>query len=114
MPTKSLKKPAPPRTQGKNTEKKTAGHGTVFVCDFKPDAKEVYLVGDFNDWDPRSDRLSKKKGAFQKTVQLAPGEYQYKFLVDGEWHCDPSAPRQVQNEFGTMNSVVHVEDRSGK
>jgi len=114
MPTKSMKKPAPPRTPRKNSEETAARHGTVFVCDLKPDAKEVYVVGDFNNWDPRSDRLLKKKGTFQKTVRLAPGEYEYKFLVDGEWHCDPSAPRQVKNEFGTLNSVVRVKDSSGK
>lgn len=81
---------------------------TAFVCDVKPDAKEVYLVGDFNDWDPQADRMVKRKGVFQKLLQLEPGEYQYKFLVDGQWHADPSAAAQVPNAFGTINSIVRV------
>lgn len=85
---------------------------TAFVCDVKPDAKEVFLVGDFNDWDPRADRMVKRKGVFQKLLQLEPGEYQYKFLVDGQWFEDPSAMIQVPNAFGTINSVVRVRGDS--
>jgi 1,4-alpha-glucan branching enzyme len=85
---------------------------TAFVCDIKPGAKEVYLVGDFNDWDPSADRMVKRKGVFQKLLQLEPGEYQYKFLVDGQWHADPSAMTQVPNAFGTLNSVVRVRSES--
>jgi len=87
-----------------------ASSATVFVFDRNPDAKEVFLVGDFNNWNPMADRMVKNRGAFRKTKQLAPGEYQYKFLVDGEWHTDPSAPGQVPNSFGTMNSLIHVRD----
>jgi len=81
--------------------------GTVFVCNVNPKAKAVYLVGEFNNWNPFADRMIKRKGAFQKTLNLDPGEYQYKFLVDGKWHPDPAA-EQVPNEFGTMNSIVRV------
>jgi 1,4-alpha-glucan branching enzyme len=89
------------------------GNGTVvadFSCGIKPDAKEVFLVGDFNNWSARADRMEKRRGAFHKTMRLAPGEYRYKFLVDGEWHTDPSAARQVPNEFGTSNSVISIRE----
>ncbi len=96
--------------------KRRAGRGrasasTTFQCDVRPDAREVFLVGDFNNWDPRSDRMVKRGGKFQKSKRLAPGEYQYKFVVDGEWHTDPDAP-QVPNEYGTQNSVIRVTDES--
>lgn len=81
--------------------------GTVFVCEINPKAKVVYLVGEFNNWNPFADRMIRRKGAFQKTLQLEPGKYQYKFLVDGEWHTDPST-EQVSNEFGTTNNVIRV------
>ncbi|NIM19164.1 MAG: glycoside hydrolase family 13 [Candidatus Latescibacteria bacterium] len=114
MSGKSLKYADPQRTSPKKAKGARSENDTVFVCGLKPTAKEVYLVGDFNDWDPQSDRMVKKKGVFQKTKRLAPGEYQYKFLVDGEWHSDPSAPRQVPNEFGTTNSVIRIEAGSKK
>jgi len=90
----------------------TAASLTAFACDVKPDAKRVYLVGDFNNWDPEADRMVKRKGAFYKLLHLTPGEYQYKFLVDGEWHADPSAETQVLNDFGTLNSVIRVSGKS--
>lgn len=85
---------------------------TAFICDVDPAAKKVCLVGDFNDWDPQADRMVKRKGAFHKLLQLPAGEYQYKYVVDGEWHVDPSAEAQVPNDFGTLNSVVRVRAKS--
>ena len=85
-------------------------NGTVFVCEINPEAKEVYLVGEFNNWDPQVDRMVKRKGAFQKTLYLSPGKYQYKFLIDGVWHTDPTAAEQLPNHVGTMNSVIRVSD----
>jgi 1,4-alpha-glucan branching enzyme len=117
MPVKTAKhkKPEQPqRASARTAGKASAQSGTLFVCDVDPDAKEVFVVGEFNNWDTQSDRLTKRKGAFQKMMRLAPGEYQYKFLVDGEWHCDPSAPRQVPNEYGTLNSVIRVDEMSRK
>lgn len=96
---------------GKRTDSSGA---TVFVCEVKPDAREVYLVGEFNNWNPRADRMAKTKNGFRKTLRLSPGEYQYKFLVDGQWHNDPGAAKQVPNRYGTTNSVVRVTDNSDR
>jgi hypothetical protein len=40
-------------------------------------------------------------GHFMKSIKLAPGEHQYKFIVDGEWHMDPSSPTVV-SELGSL------------
>jgi len=79
---------------------------TLFVCTFA--GAEAFLVGDFNHWNPKSHRMTRKDGIFQKKLKLAPGRYEYKFIVDGEWRIDPSAGEQRPNEFGSMNSVIHV------
>lgn len=101
--------------QKENSVKQAASDaGTVFLCALSPNAREVYLVGEFNNWNPRADRMTKTKNGFRRTLQLPPGEYQYKFLVDGQWHNDPSAARQVPNTFGTTNSVVRVGGASRK
>jgi 1,4-alpha-glucan branching enzyme len=100
-----------PVKQRETFEKRERTEGAaVFMYNSNPGAKEVYVVGEFNNWDPRADRMVKTKGGFRKTLRLTPGEYQYKFIVDGEWHNDPSAVRQVPNRFGTMNSVIHVSE----
>ena len=75
-----------------------------------PKAKDVMLVGDFTDWQAKPlvmDRMKPRSRTFAAAVKLAPGTYQYKFIVDGEWMEDPNA-ECVPNRFGTYNSVVTV------
>ena len=87
---------------------KQSSEQVTFICDLNTEANEVYLAGNFNGWDPRSDRMYKRNGCFQKIKQLPKGEYQYKFVVDGEWHGDPKASLQVPNEHGSANSLIKV------
>ena len=71
-----------------------------------PDAKEVYLVGTFNNWKTTETPMKKdKKGVWKKTLSLEAGEYQYRFLVNGNWENDPSCSSCVPNEFGSQNCV---------
>jgi 1,4-alpha-glucan branching enzyme len=75
----------------------------------KPDAKRVSLCGDFNGWSPSATSMKRHNdGHWETTVALAPGRYQYKFLVDGDWLLDPAAQKNVPNEHGSLNSVVEV------
>ena len=71
--------------------------------------KSVLLAGSFNDWQPVK-KLEDKNGdgVYRCRLMLVPGEYQYKFQVDGEWRSDASNPNFVPNEFGSLNSVVIV------
>jgi 1,4-alpha-glucan branching enzyme len=74
-----------------------------------PEAKEVFLVGDFNDWNPTEYRLRRyKDGIYKKKLQLKPGRYQYLFRVDGEWRPDPDHSERISNPFGSENSVITV------
>jgi 1,4-alpha-glucan branching enzyme len=75
------------------------------------DAKEVLLLGDFNDWSPDTHPMQRdKNGIWNKTVMLFPGNHEYKFLVDGQWRQDPSNDRLCPNSFGTYNNVIHLPD----
>ena len=71
---------------------------------------KVFLAGCFNDWNPMAKEMSDKKseGVYTATLSLAPGDYQYKFVVDGTWCADPECADWVQNDLGTLNSVKHV------
>ena len=73
--------------------------------------KAVYLAGDFNQWDPAAKKMAykAKDGIYAATVKLVPGEYQYKFVIDGTWCADPENVNSVQNDQGTFNSVVIVK-----
>ncbi|HUS93527.1 MAG TPA: isoamylase early set domain-containing protein [Phycisphaerae bacterium] len=84
--------------------------GTVtFICRPAGPAGKVYLVGDFNRWDPTKKRMVRARdGSFRARVALPPGNYEYKFVIDGLWGNDPDAACQAANAFGTCNSVANV------
>ena len=73
--------------------------------------KSVYLAGSFNNWDPTGKKMLEKKsgGVYATTVKLAPGTYQYKFVIDGTWCADPENVSAVPNDHGTFNSVITVK-----
>lgn len=70
----------------------------------------VKLVGDFNDWDEKSDKLEKKKGKWEITMRLKPeNTYRFKYLIDNEkWENDDAADKYVPNDFGSEDSVVVI------
>jgi hypothetical protein len=80
----------------------------IFVLP-KADAKHVSLSGEFNGWSPDATPMKRHDdGHWETTVDLAPGRYQYKFVVDGQWIPDLLARENVWNQHGTLNSVVEV------
>ena len=99
-------------TKSASTKTATAKSATAQSMEFTlyaPHATEVYLVGDFNNWDGREYRMRKfKDGVCKKTVKLKPGQYEYLFVVDGEWWIDPNNAARTQNPYGSQNSVITV------
>ncbi|MBI3858582.1 MAG: hypothetical protein HY293_23090, partial [Planctomycetes bacterium] len=41
-------------------------------------------------------------------LDLPPGEYEYRLIVDGVWRDHPGAAKRVPNPFGTENCVLVV------
>ncbi len=81
----------------------------VPVAVVAPAAKEVILTGDFTGWALDQVRLQRASGGeWRAMLSLAPGEYQYRLRVDGEWRDDERATRRVTNPFGTQNDVLVV------
>lgn len=85
-----------------------------------PEAQEVFLSGTFNDWSPSAIQMERDTdGSWIAMVPLTSGRYEYKFVVDGRWCCNPSGtefedecPGHVQNTYGTLNCVIDVNDES--
>lgn len=73
-------------------------------------AREVHLVGDFNNWtvNENSRLWLRGDGVWQKRLNLNEGTYRYKFIVDGEWMLDPSNCRVEPNPFGGTDSVLEL------
>ena len=88
-----------------------------FWC-YAPDGREVFLAGDFNDWNPRELAMNKRdEGTWTLCLDLHPGRYEYKFVMDGGWGCgEPGCDDRnlqcgkcVRNPMGTMNHVIEIK-----
>lgn len=81
----------------------------TFVYQPVDGCRKVHLAGSFNNWQPSEYPMTRQKdGTFRKRLNLEPGEYRYKFLVDGQWVEDPQADSVVPNEYGTYDSLVKI------
>lgn len=77
------------------------------------DATDVRIAGDFNGWVPdkgvrsmiQSEGIAR---VWTKILQLPPGTYEYRYVVDGEWQADPENPHTVDGPVGNKNSVLIV------
>jgi 1,4-alpha-glucan branching enzyme len=77
---------APGRYSAKNMTKPVN-----FVC-LAPGAKQVFLAGDFNGWQPTASPMQRQPdGAWLLQVSLHHGHHRYCFLVDGATVLDPRA-----------------------
>lgn len=79
----------------------------------KPDA--LCVAGTFNDWTvgktPMSD--ADGDGVWTATLLLAPGSYQYKFVVNSNGWTQDTAGQDAEAEdgFGGKNSIKNVDER---
>jgi cellulose biosynthesis protein BcsQ len=83
--------------------------GVMFAID-APQSNDVRVTGEFTNWS--RDGLAMEKdtadGLWKVVVDVAPGEYEYRFIVDGVWIRDPNNKDYVRNEFGQENSLLIV------
>ena len=79
-----------------------------------PNASNVSLVGDFNDWDATKSPMKRagNSGAWTVTLPLAAGRHVYDYVVDGTWVPDPTAPIGGDDGFGHRHSVKVVSKGS--
>ncbi len=79
-----------------------------FVCR-APHAKQVYLLGDFNEWDPSSHPMKRcPDGSWFIEVPMTHGHHLYVYLVDGHWTLDPQAQGIARNARNERVSMVAV------
>jgi chromosome partitioning protein len=74
-----------------------------------PDAKEVYIAGEFNNWKlDENSRMEQTNGCWTKYLNLNTGKYRYRFVIDGNWTEDPANPLTQLNTYGTLDSLLEV------
>lgn len=78
---------------------------------YNPSARQVNVAGDFNSWSPDATPMeSDGEGNWTATVELEPGTYGYKFVVDGSWQPDPENPRTKPDGYGGVNSIIEISE----
>ena len=74
-----------------------------------PNARTVALAGSFNDWNQSQTLFAREGDGWVCRINLAPGKYAYKFVVDGNWITDPANPVSEDDGNGNINSVLIVK-----
>lgn len=70
---------------------------------------EIQIAGEFNEWIVDKDvQTITENNITHKVFYVAPGDYQYRLIVDGKWRNDPTNPRQALSALGIHNSLLHV------
>ncbi|HKL03822.1 MAG TPA: hypothetical protein VJ911_09105 [Cryomorphaceae bacterium] len=80
---------------------------TQFTLPGYDNADRVQLVGSFNDWDMYSLPLKKTSSGWEITINLEPGKYLYKYIVDGNWIRDPNNNLREDDGYRDYNSIMY-------
>lgn len=85
-------------------------NGIIEFRTYRPDARIISLVGDFNNWNPENDILQKNsRGIWTLKKRLPKGTYRYIFIVDGKWKTDLYNPRTSSDPGGNICSLIKVK-----
>src|SRR5437764_1483650 len=91
----------------RNHNAPTSAHPLTRFTWHSPD--RIFLAGDFNQWSPTANAMHRENSdRWTVDLPLAPGRYQYKFVVDGEWFQDRANPASAPDGWGGSNSVITV------
>lgn len=96
----------------KRTKSKPASVASPVLVHFElfhPAAKNVCIAGTFNEWHcSATPMIAMGEGRWAKELLLAPGTYQYRFVVDGKWITDDGGRETIENPFGSSNTILRV------
>jgi len=83
-------------------------HHADFFC-HAPEAKQVSIVGDFNNWNPNvTPMIRQPDGRWMASLELTHGYHQYAFLVDGKRVLDPNAAGRTPDSQNQPVSLVAI------
>jgi enterochelin esterase-like enzyme len=86
---------------------------TTFTLRGHTDAQVVAIYGSFNDWSQTKNYCAKESDGWVCRIDLTPGKYTYKFLVDGVGLNDPANSATEDDGHGQMASVIIIKPSKG-
>jgi enterochelin esterase-like enzyme len=100
--TRVKKMPPPVPSITGNTTFKLTGH---------TDAEAVAIYGSFNNWIQTKNYCAREGDGWVCRIDLAPGKYSYRFLVDGVGLIDPTNPATEDDGQGHTDSVIVIKPK---
>ncbi|MFB3891583.1 MAG: hypothetical protein ACE15C_06120 [Phycisphaerae bacterium] len=77
-------------------------------CFYRPQAKKVCILGDFNGWrDGELNMVRTPEGNWVARIFLPAGDFKFRYRADGQWFIDYAAFGIECGEFG-LDSVVRI------
>ena len=86
---------------------------TTFTLRGHTDAQVVAIYGSFNDWTQTKNYCAKENDGWVCRIDITPGKYTYKFLVDGVGLNDPANSSTEDDGHGDIASVIIINPRKG-
>ena len=86
--------------------------GQTFLYRAAKKLDSVSVAGEFNSWNTGANLMKADADGltWRTIIALAPGSYQYKFVVNGDnWTLDPRNPNRFTEANGNVNSLALVK-----
>jgi enterochelin esterase family protein len=84
---------------------------STFTLAGHTNAEAVAIYGSFNNWIQTKNYCAKEGGGWVCRIDLAPGKYTYRFLVDGVGLNDPANSATEDDGNGHMDSVIVIKPK---
>jgi len=84
---------------------------TTFKLMGHTDAEAVAIYGSFNDWIQTKNYCAREADGWVCRIDLTPGKYTYRFLVDGVALTDPTNPETEDDGNGRVDSVIVIKGK---
>jgi hypothetical protein len=80
---------------------------------YRPEAGQVEITGSFTEWKRVPLKKIGDSGYWEGTFGLTAGEHRYAYIIEGnEPVADPTVLAMEKDDFGGMNSIIHVADQA--
>jgi hypothetical protein len=100
--------------QGNKNSVVLKGDEHVFRLRGYETARQVMLAGNFNKWKPNELSMNKVAEGWELPFRFSPGNYEYKFIVDGHWMHDPANPFVTGNGDLTNSILAYKPNHTFK
>ncbi|MCP4131637.1 MAG: hypothetical protein GY754_11720 [bacterium] len=97
-------------SEGKQVTFRVVEKNLVEFRTYRPKARFISIVGDFNNWNPENDLLKKgTDGIWRLRKRISSGTYRYKFIIDGKWVSDLYNNNSGSDSTGDICSILEVK-----